>query len=68
MVNSMKQAGFKMTSGTSWNLLWTGPPSSETVRNACEYQKINHFPGSEHLGRKDLMWRNISKMIRKFGE
>jgi len=47
MVNAMKSAGFKMTSSANWNLLWTGPPNSETVKNACMFQKINHFPNSE---------------------
>ena len=29
-------------------------------------QKINHFPGCNHLGRKDFLWRNLSKLKRKF--
>lgn len=33
-----------------------------------KFQKINHFAGSYHLGRKDLMWKNISKLKRQFGE
>ena len=31
-----------------------------------KYQKTNHFPGSTQLGRKDLLWRNISRMRSKF--
>lgn len=30
-------------------------------------QKTNHFPGSQNLGRKDMLWRNISRMHRRFG-
>jgi hypothetical protein len=27
-----------------------------------KYQKTNHFPGSQCLGRKDLLWRNMNRM------
>ncbi|KAL8567949.1 hypothetical protein ACOMHN_029124 [Nucella lapillus] len=33
-----------------------------------EYQKLNHFPGSFQLGRKDRLWRNLSKMQVSFGK
>eukprot|EP00108_Taenia_solium_P006194 TsM_000895800 transcript=TsM_000895800 gene=TsM_000895800 len=29
--------------------------------------KVNHFPCSFHLGRKDRLWRNISAMQKRFG-
>lgn len=32
-----------------------------------KYQRINHFPGSYQLGRKDLMWKNVSRLKRQFG-
>ncbi|VDK31702.1 unnamed protein product [Taenia asiatica] len=32
-----------------------------------DYQKVNHFPCSFHLGRKDRLWRNISAMQKRFG-
>ena len=28
-------------------------------------QWVNHFPGSYGLGRKDYLWRNISRMARQ---
>lgn len=31
-------------------------------------QKVNHFPGSSCLGRKDVMWKNIQKMNGIFGD
>lgn len=37
-------------------------------RSLKEYQKINHFPGSFQLGRKDRLWRNLSRMQAKFGK
>ncbi|KAL5110035.1 Tubulin polyglutamylase TTLL4 [Taenia crassiceps] len=32
-----------------------------------DYQKVNHFPCSFHLGRKDRLWQNISAMQKRFG-
>nr|CDS16894.1 tubulin polyglutamylase ttll4 [Echinococcus granulosus] len=40
------------------------PDAFLTIR---DYQKVNHFPCSFHLGRKDRLWRNISAMQRRFG-
>lgn len=36
-------------------------------RSILPYQKVNHFPGTFHLGRKDRLWQNIHKMQLKFG-
>nr|XP_026695171.1 tubulin polyglutamylase TTLL4-like isoform X1 [Ciona intestinalis] len=41
---------------------------SNGFRALREYQKINHFPGSFQLGRKDRFWRNISRMQTRFGK
>ncbi|CAH8452595.1 unnamed protein product [Dicrocoelium dendriticum] len=32
-----------------------------------EYQKVNHFPGSFLLGRKDKLWNNLSRLRTLFG-
>ena len=42
-------------------------PKPETLQSLTSYQKINHFPKSFEITRKDLMIRNISKMQAKFG-
>jgi len=31
------------------------------------HQKVNHFPGTFQIGRKDRMWRNMQKMVAKYG-
>lgn len=68
-MNSCKYAGFYLTDvGREWNLLWTGATKTDVVKYMNKFQKVNHFPGSYNLGRKDLMWKNISKMKRQFGE
>ncbi|KAH8849691.1 Tubulin polyglutamylase TTLL4 [Schistosoma japonicum] len=33
-----------------------------------EYQKVNHFPGSFQLGRKDKLWMNINQLRSRFGK
>jgi tubulin polyglutamylase TTLL6/13 len=49
-----------------WNIQWYDTYiSTDTLRAMCPYQKINHFPGSYNLGRKNLLARNLAKM-RKF--
>jgi len=30
--------------------------------------QVNHFPASFHLGRKDRLWHNLSKMQMRFGQ
>eukprot|EP00108_Taenia_solium_P008267 TsM_000678800 transcript=TsM_000678800 gene=TsM_000678800 len=36
-------------------------------RQVKDFQKMNHFPGSFELGRKDLLTINLSKMRTRFG-
>jgi len=67
-INTMKQGGLYRVRPDSckWLLLWSSQPNAETLRQMLRNQRTNHFPGSHQLGRKDLMWRNISKMYKKF--
>lgn len=45
-----------------WNVLWTGYTKHEEIRDFNKYQKVNHFPGSIQLGRKDLLWKNMYRL------
>lgn len=38
----------------------------EDILPLNRYQKINHFPNSLHLGRKDLLWKNIYRLKLKY--
>ena len=31
-------------------------------------QQVNHLPGSFQIGRKDRLWRNLSKMQAHYGK
>jgi len=48
-----------------WNLLWNDTYISEDeLRRMLPFQKINHFPGSYHLGRKNELGKNLRAMKR----
>ncbi|XP_043856407.1 tubulin polyglutamylase TTLL6 [Dromiciops gliroides] len=50
-----------------WTLYWTDfSVSLDRVMEMKSYQKINHFPGMSEICRKDLLARNMSRMIKLF--
>lgn len=51
-----------------FNLMWHGGHVKPiTLRNLQEYQRVNHFPRSYELTRKDRMYANVTKMQQQFG-
>lgn len=70
VVNILRQGGlYRVRPDTQrWLLLWSKHPPPETLRALKPTQKTNHFRGSWHLGRKDLIWKSLSKMQRRFGK
>lgn len=63
VVNTMKAAGVRIVppNSSKYNIIWTGMTKPEQLKIASKYQKINHFPQSFQMGRKDLMWKNIQR-------
>uniref|UniRef100_A0AAY4AX12 Tubulin polyglutamylase TTLL4 n=1 Tax=Denticeps clupeoides TaxID=299321 RepID=A0AAY4AX12_9TELE len=51
-----------------WLGCWGHHMKSPGFKAIHEYQKLNHFPGSFQIGRKDRLWRNLSKMQARFGK
>lgn len=48
-----------------WNIAWFDTYISEALlRKLLPYQKINHFPGSYNLGKKNYLASNLTKMRR----
>ncbi|KAI5706334.1 hypothetical protein M8J75_007078 [Diaphorina citri] len=46
-----------------FNLLWSGlHPKPQTLRSLAPHQRVNHFPRSYELTRKDRLYKNIEKM------
>lgn len=68
VVNSLKTAGFRIVgpANPKWNVLWTGVTKPEILKDMTKYQRVNHFPQSFHLGRKDLMWKSVYRMKKSF--
>lgn len=51
-----------------FNAVWASPLKVNSFHHLKAYQKVNHFPGTWELGRKDRLYRNISKMRRRHGD
>ena len=50
-----------------WVVFWTDVSvAMERVMSLKRYQKINHFPGMIEICRKDMLARNITRMMRLF--
>ena len=65
----METSGLGQTEGNEWNVLWTSQSIKSYIYEAMnEYQKINHFPMSNELTRKDRLCENIVKMQERFGK
>lgn len=57
----------EMMEGDDWTLFWTDcSVSLERVKDMKRYQKINHFPGMSEICRKDLLARNMNRMVKLF--
>nr|XP_048721837.1 tubulin polyglutamylase TTLL13 isoform X3 [Caretta caretta] len=50
-----------------WTVYWTDcSVSLERVMEMKRFQKINHFPGMTEICRKDLLARNLNRMLKLF--
>ncbi|KAK5975121.1 hypothetical protein GCK32_018923 [Trichostrongylus colubriformis] len=45
---------------------WGRHLKSSQYRALKPYQKVNHYPGAFHIGRKDRLWMHIEKQQRRF--
>ncbi|XP_072253678.1 tubulin monoglutamylase TTLL4 [Leuresthes tenuis] len=60
---------FKLTKKShDWLGCWGHHMRSSGFKSLGEHQKLNHFPGTFQIGRKDRLWRNLSKMRHRFGK
>jgi hypothetical protein len=65
---TVRRAGFsRLVTGKSWNFMWAGTLPAAFLQKLDPYQKVNHFPGSWHLGRKDHLCRALNAMARVHG-
>ncbi|XP_075229417.1 tubulin polyglutamylase ttll6-like isoform X2 [Lycorma delicatula] len=53
--------------GEQWNVYWTDlSVSVERAKEMKRFQKVNHFPGMSEICRKDLLARNLNRMLKMF--
>ncbi|CAB3233718.1 unnamed protein product [Arctia plantaginis] len=50
-----------------WIGIWGKHMKSIMFRAIKDGQKMNHFPGTFQIGRKDRLWRNLQKLVAKHG-
>ena len=51
-----------------WNVMWGRHFDAERYAKLHPFQKINHFPGSANLGRKDYLHANLYNSQLRFGQ
>ncbi|XP_069689202.1 tubulin monoglutamylase TTLL4-like isoform X2 [Periplaneta americana] len=51
-----------------WCGTWGKHMKSLCFKTLKEFQKINHFPGTFQIGRKDRLWKNLYRLMTKFGK
>ncbi|KAI1899107.1 hypothetical protein AGOR_G00058080 [Albula goreensis] len=67
--HTLARSHFRATKKShDWLGCWGHHMRSPGFRAIHEHQKLNHFPGSFQIGRKDRLWRNLSKMQALYGK
>ncbi|XP_015255803.1 PREDICTED: tubulin polyglutamylase TTLL4 [Cyprinodon variegatus] len=67
--HTITRSHFKVTrENYDWLGCWGHHMRSPGFKAIAEHQKLNHFPGTFQIGRKDRLWRNLSKMQLCFGK
>ncbi|XP_044253224.1 tubulin polyglutamylase TTLL4-like isoform X2 [Tribolium madens] len=65
---TLTNSGFALVrKSNQWLGTWGKHMKSPMFKTLKETQKLNHFPGTFQLGRKDRLWRNFQRFINKFG-
>jgi hypothetical protein len=54
--------------GATWNLLWTWSRPRVDWGSLLPWQRVNHFPRSRELSRKDLLYANLRRLTRLPGK
>jgi hypothetical protein len=67
--NAFRYSGYHVTRGNGrrFHSYWGAHLKKESFSNMGSYQRINHFPGTFEIGRKDRLYRNLARMKRHHG-
>ena len=67
VTGAFKRAGMLETKKNDWNISWGKRCDDKCYQGLNPFQKINHFPGTWNIGRKDALARGLSKLKRQVG-
>jgi len=65
--NTLERNGLRRTEGMHWNLYWGRHLSIDDLITLHPQQKVNHFPGTWCIGRKDRLASRCQRMRREHG-
>uniref|UniRef100_A0A915EUA9 Thioredoxin domain-containing protein n=1 Tax=Ditylenchus dipsaci TaxID=166011 RepID=A0A915EUA9_9BILA len=61
---SLAASHFKVVDESkTWFGYWGRHLKSAQYKKIKPYQKVNHFPGAFHMGRKDRLWQHLAEMM-----
>ncbi|KAF5270599.1 hypothetical protein FQA39_LY01337 [Lamprigera yunnana] len=70
---TLTNSGFRLVrselseDSNEWMGTWGKHMKSPMFKTLKEMQKLNHFPGTFQIGRKDRLWRNLQKLMQHYG-
>eukprot|EP00668_Euglena_longa_P004627 GGOE01005398.1.p1 GENE.GGOE01005398.1~~GGOE01005398.1.p1 ORF type:complete len:663 (-),score=171.88 GGOE01005398.1:675-2663(-) len=67
VLNTFRLSGFRQVEDGKWNVMWAKRVTPEEYQALNPFQRINHFPGTWGIGRKDNLARNLMRMRRRHG-
>ena len=67
VLNTFDNAGMRHTAGENWNILWAKRIDPSVWGNMGYYTRVNHFPGTWGIGRKDQLHKNVQRFRKTFG-
>ncbi|GMF17119.1 unnamed protein product [Phytophthora lilii] len=66
ITNSLRATNIrKTTPSNTWNIYWGGHLKAQEFAALLPFQRVNHFPGSFELGRKDRLCSHLLRMRKK---
>ncbi|CAJ0931373.1 unnamed protein product, partial [Mesorhabditis belari] len=69
MRNSLAASHFKVVDESlQWIGYWGRHLKSVQYKTLKPIQKVNHFPGAFHIGRKDRLWLHLKAMQKTWGD
>lgn len=64
---TVTKSGFKFVKNDEWCGSWGPPMTTAQLKRLKVFQRVNHIPGILELCHKDLLWKNLNRMTKRFG-